>query len=66
MAISEKNVLYIQAYMVFYIEICKNLVLFHKLILQHFDKSSNYVKMYRTLFWSIAAGDSAPACSRIM
>jgi len=43
MAICEKNVLYIQAYMVFYIKIHKNLVLFHKLILQHFDKSSNYV-----------------------
>jgi len=40
MAICEKNVLYIQTYMVFYIKIHKNLILFHKLIL-HFDKSSN-------------------------
>jgi len=43
MAICEKNVLYIQASMVFYIKNHKNPVLFRKLILQHFDKSSNYV-----------------------
>ena len=38
---SEKGVLYIRADMVFYIKIHKNLVLFQKLILKHFETSSN-------------------------